>query len=71
MTQRRRGLTFVEGVFGAVLLWGSIVLIIGVGWAINIVELSKMSFDPLTGLAVLRVIGVFIPPLGAVLGYFV
>lgn len=71
MTQRRRGLTLVEGVFGAVLLWGSIVLIIGVGWAINIVELSKMSFDPLTGLAVLRVIGVFIPPLGAVLGYFV
>ena len=71
MIRRKRGLTIVEGIYGAILLWSTVALIIGVGWAINIVELSKMSFDPLTGLAVLRVIGVFLPPLGAVLGYFV
>lgn len=39
------------------------------GWIANIVQLFHASFDPLTGLVVLRVIGIFIPPLGAVLGY--
>lgn len=71
MIRRRRGATIVEGIYGAILLWSTVALIIGVGWAINIVELAKMSFDPLTGLAVLRTIGVVLPPLGAVLGYFV
>lgn len=68
---RKRGFTIVEGIYGTIMLWGAVVLLIGIGWVINIVELVGTSFDPLTGLAVLRVIGVFIPPLGAVLGYFV
>lgn len=63
------------GVFGGIIMgvafWGAAVLAIGVGWVLNIIALAGMSFDPITGLAVLRVIGVFIPPLGAVLGYFV
>lgn len=63
--------SFIGGIFGAILLYGTIVLLIGVGWVLNIIELAGMSFEPITGLAVLRVIGVFIPPLGAVLGYFV
>lgn len=39
------------------------------GWVMNIVALAGSSFDPLTGLVVIRCFGVFIPPLGAVLGY--
>ena len=47
-----------------------VVVIAGIGgWIANIVQLVNASFDPLTGLVVLRVIGIFIPPLGAVLGY--
>lgn len=53
------------------MFWGTIALLIGFGWGLNIVKLAGTSFDPLTGLAVLRAIGVIIPPLGAVLGYFV
>lgn len=41
-----------------------------VGWVLNIIQLFSTSFDPLTAVAVLRVIGVFFPPLGAVMGYF-
>lgn len=41
-----------------------------VGWIINIVQLFSTSFEPLTAVAVLRVVGVFVPPLGAIMGYF-
>jgi hypothetical protein len=39
------------------------------GWIANIVKLCGSDFDPLTGMVVLRVIGVIVAPLGAVLGY--
>jgi len=41
-----------------------------IGWVLNIVNLCGSSFDPVTGMDVARVVGIFIPPLGAVLGYF-
>jgi hypothetical protein len=51
-----------------------IVLIIAIfgiyGWVANIVSLAHSTFDPLTGMVVLRVVGIFVAPLGAVLGYF-
>ena len=69
---RKRGRsTIIKGIYGAIAFWGAVALLIGIGWVINIVDLADTSFDPITGLAVLRVIGVFLPPLGAVLGYFV
>lgn len=52
--------------FAIVAFWLSVVI----GWVINIVELFSQSFDPLTAVAVLRVVGIFIPPLGAIMGYF-
>ena len=39
------------------------------GWILNIYCVATGSFDPITGLMVLRVVGIFIPPLGAVLGF--
>lgn len=48
-----------------------VVVIFGfVGWVMNIVEIVNGDFSPLTGMMVARVAGVFIPPIGAVLGYF-
>lgn len=40
------------------------------GWIANIVKLIGSSFDPLTGIVIARAIGVFVAPLGAVLGFF-
>ena len=39
-------------------------------WVSNIVKLISMGFDPLTGMAVARVIGVFLVPVGIILGLF-
>lgn len=41
----------------------------GYGWVCNIIALYHSSFPPFTGQLVLRVVGVFIPPVGAVMGY--
>lgn len=40
------------------------------GWIANIVKLIGSDFDPLTGMVVGRVVGIFVAPLGAILGYF-
>ena len=40
-----------------------------IGWLANIITIFGMSFDPLTAMAVMRVVGIFIPPLGSVLGF--
>jgi len=39
------------------------------GWVANIVKLFHSTFDPITGAIMLRVIGVFLTPLGVVMGY--
>ena len=39
------------------------------GWIANIVKLVSGDFLPLTGMVVGRVIGVFMPPIGSVLGF--
>jgi hypothetical protein len=41
-----------------------------IGWVWNILKLMDMTFDPITGLAIVRIVGIFIPPLGAIAGYF-
>lgn len=39
------------------------------GWVMNIVKVFSSNFNPITGQVVLRVVGIFMPPLGAVMGY--
>jgi hypothetical protein len=39
------------------------------GWLMNIVKIVGSDFAQITGLLVMRVIGVFLAPLGAVLGF--
>lgn len=47
-------------------------LIIGgvIGWIMNIAKIVATVADPITGLLILRCIGVVFAPLGAVLGWF-
>ena len=51
------------------LLIALLVLVGGGGWVANIVKLVGSNFDPLTGMVVARAIGIFVAPLGAVLGF--
>lgn len=46
-----------------------LVVLVGVGWVLNILDITQMN-DILTGLGVVRIAGIFIPPLGAIMGYF-
>ena len=39
------------------------------GWIANIVKLVGMDFGAITGLLIVRAIGIFITPLGAVMGF--
>jgi hypothetical protein len=50
-------------------IWTFVVFIF-LGWVLNIISLFHMSFDPLTGLAVLKVVGIFIVPVGGITGWF-
>ena len=57
------GLTSVELVVTVIVLLGS------GGWIANIVKLAGCDFAHITGLTIIRAIGVFMPPLGAILGF--
>jgi hypothetical protein len=47
------------------------VIVLGViGWVMNITTIVSHINDPVTGMTVLRAVGIFLFPLGAVLGYF-
>ena len=48
----------------------TVIIIAGIGgWIANIIKLSGCNFDPITGILVIRAIGIFVPPLGAVMGF--
>lgn len=47
----------------------AVVLVGSVGWVLNIVKLVQSDFAVITGMFVVRCIGVFIAPLGSVLGF--
>lgn len=52
----------------SVLLW----LIVIVGWIMNIVSVISLALSdvPITSLFILKIVGIFIVPLGSILGYF-
>lgn len=47
----------------------AIVLVSAYGWIENIVKAFHMLSAPVTGMFIARAVGVFVVPLGAVLGY--
>ena len=40
-----------------------------IGWIENIVKIFHADFSHITGILVLRVVGIFVAPLGSVLGF--
>ena len=55
-----------------VMIFGMIgfVIVCLVGWVMNIIALVGAINDPLTGMILLRGIGIIVAPLGSVLGFF-
>jgi hypothetical protein len=39
------------------------------GWIANLFKIFGTSFEPLTAIAVMRIVGIFVAPLGSVLGF--
>lgn len=51
------------------LLWLALVLAIVYGWVANIITIAHSNFSELTGILILRCVGIFVAPLGVVMGY--
>ncbi len=46
-------------------------IVFGVGgWIANVVKLILHLNDPIAGMFIARIVGIFVPPFGAILGYF-
>lgn len=61
--KHQRGFTIVELTIVVLFLLGA------GGWIANIVKLTGMDFGAITGMLIARAAGIFVAPLGAVLGY--
>lgn len=59
----QKGFTLLEMIMVFVLIFG-----VG-GWIANIVKMFAIMNDGITGMFILRIVGVFAAPVGAVLGY--
>ena len=55
--------------FGIV-VWIVLFVVGAYGWGCNIVALVGMNADPITGLFILRIVGIFLVPIGVVVGLF-
>ena len=63
MKLKQAGFTAFEALVG-------LLLVLGVGgWIANIVKLVSMPLDSITGLLIVRAVGIFVAPLGSVLGF--
>ena len=60
---KQKGFTLLEVIGFSLLL-----LAIG-GWIANIVKMFAILNEPMTGMFILRIVGIFAAPVGAVLGY--
>ena len=47
-----------------------VLLIFTFGYIVNIIKILSIGFNDMNAMMILRVIGFFIPPIGAILGYF-
>lgn len=52
------------------LIWFAVVIAAGYGWISNLVTVWNSDFTVITGELVVRAIGIFAFPIGAIAGYF-
>lgn len=61
---KQKGVTAIE------LLIAAIVVLFAGGWIANIVKLVGMLDGELTTMFIARIVGIFVAPFGAILGFF-
>ena len=61
-------ISFANTTMGVFLYLTLLILLLG-GWVMNLVEIVNYDFASITGMIILRIAGIFIAPLGAVLGW--
>ena len=61
-------ISFANTTMGVFLYLSLLILLVG-GWVMNLVEIVNYDFASITGMIILRIAGIFIAPLGAVLGW--
>ena len=61
-------ISFANTAMGVFLYLALLILLLG-GWVMNLVEIVNYDFASITGMIILRIAGIFIAPLGAVLGW--
>lgn len=59
---------FANTTIGVMLYLSLLILLLG-GWVMNLIEIVNYDFASITGMIILRIAGIFIAPLGAVLGW--
>ena len=62
--RKQIGFTLIEVLIALLFVFGAC------GWVWNIVKLIQAVADPITALFILRIVGIFFAPLGAILGFF-
>lgn len=49
----------------------SLAILLGVGWVVNIIKIvALLHVSAVTGMLIIRLVGIFCVPLGGVLGWF-
>lgn len=48
----------------------NIFVLLIVGWGLNIYKVTISPLEPLTTMVIVRIIGIFLAPLGGILGWF-
>jgi hypothetical protein len=67
MNNKQRGFTVIVI---TVILYVAFVLVVVCGWVGNLVKIARTDWDkPLTPKTIVRIVGIPIVPLGAVMGY--
>lgn len=57
--------------FGTAIFSFGLIAVGMVGWVLNIIKLCGMDAEPLTTMFIMRIIGIFVAPIGSILGLFV
>lgn len=60
---------FVGGSIFGILAFLTVVCLAIAGWVMNIVAIFHIANEPIAGMFIIRCIGVFVAPLGAILGW--
>ena len=51
--------------YAVILLW----VAVSIGWVMNIIQLIQTADNGITGMYLLKIVGIFLAPLGALLGW--